>query len=68
MRIGVLKESAPRERRVALTPDAVVRLVKRGLEVVIDLTVLYASRLGTEDATPAFDQFGGPVVRQHDHR
>ena len=36
MRIGVLKESAPRERRVALTPDAVVRLVKRGLEVVIE--------------------------------
>jgi NAD(P) transhydrogenase subunit alpha len=36
MRIGVLKESAPRERRVALTPDAVARLVKRGLEVVIE--------------------------------
>jgi NAD(P) transhydrogenase subunit alpha len=36
MRIGVLKESAPRERRVALTPDAVARLVKRGLEVVVE--------------------------------
>lgn len=36
MRIGVLKETAPRERRVALTPDAVARLVKRGLEVVVE--------------------------------
>lgn len=33
MRIGVLKETAARERRVALTPDATARLVKRGLEV-----------------------------------
>jgi NAD(P) transhydrogenase subunit alpha len=36
MRIGVLKESAPRERRVALTPDAVARLVKRGIEVLVE--------------------------------
>src|SRR5690606_19406872 len=36
MRIGVLKETAPRERRVALTPDAVARLVKRGFEVLIE--------------------------------
>ena len=36
MRIGVPKESAPRERRVALTPDAVTRLVKRGFEVVVE--------------------------------
>jgi NAD(P) transhydrogenase subunit alpha len=35
MRIGVLKESVPRERRVALAPDAVSRLVKRGLEVQV---------------------------------
>lgn len=36
MRIGVLKETAPRERRVALTPEAVARLVKRGLEVIVE--------------------------------
>ena len=36
MRIGVLKETAPRERRVALTPDAVARLVKRGAEVIVE--------------------------------
>lgn len=35
MRIGVLKESVPRERRVALAPEAVARLVKRGLEVQV---------------------------------
>lgn len=36
MRIGVLKETAPRERRVALTPDAVARLIKRGAEVTVE--------------------------------
>jgi len=36
MRIGVLKESAPRERRVALTPDAARRLIKAGSKIVIE--------------------------------
>lgn len=36
MRIGVLKETAPRERRVALTPDAVTKLVKAGATVVVE--------------------------------
>lgn len=36
MRIGVLKETAPRERRVAVTPDVVARLVKRGDQVVVE--------------------------------
>lgn len=36
MRIGVLKETAPRERRVALTPDAAARLIKRGAEVIVE--------------------------------
>lgn len=36
MRIGVLKETAARERRVALTPDAVVRLIKAGDTVAIE--------------------------------
>jgi NAD(P) transhydrogenase subunit alpha len=36
MKIGILKDTAPRERRVALTPDAVTRLVKRDLEVVVE--------------------------------
>lgn len=36
MRIGVLKESAPNEHRVALTPDSVARLVKGGAAVVVE--------------------------------
>ncbi len=36
MRIGVLRESAPRERRVSLSPDAVASLVRRGDSVVVE--------------------------------
>jgi NAD(P) transhydrogenase subunit alpha len=36
MQIGVPKETAPRERRVALAPDSVGRLVKSGIRVVIE--------------------------------
>ncbi len=36
MRIGVPKETAANERRVALTPDVVGRLVKNGFEVTIE--------------------------------
>src|SRR5919202_1505702 len=35
MRIGVPKETAPGERRIALVPDSVSRLVKAGHEVVL---------------------------------
>jgi NAD(P) transhydrogenase subunit alpha len=36
MRIGVPKETVAGERRVALTPDSVVRLVKAGTEVAVE--------------------------------
>ncbi len=36
MRIGVPKEIMPRETRVALVPETVARLVKAGLEVVVE--------------------------------
>jgi NAD(P) transhydrogenase subunit alpha len=36
MRIGVPKETAARERRVALLPDAVAKLVKAGAEVAVE--------------------------------
>ncbi|MES2306614.1 MAG: NAD(P) transhydrogenase subunit alpha [Gemmatimonadota bacterium] len=36
MRIGVLKETAARESRVALVPDAVARLIKAGDSVVVE--------------------------------
>jgi NAD(P) transhydrogenase subunit alpha len=35
VKIGVPKEIAAGERRVALTPDAVTRLVKAGIEVLM---------------------------------
>ena len=36
MRIGVPKEIAPNERRVALTPDVVGRLTKGGFEIFLE--------------------------------
>jgi NAD(P) transhydrogenase subunit alpha len=36
MQIGVPKETAPRERRVALAPDSVARLVKSGAQVIVE--------------------------------
>jgi len=36
MRIAVPRETAPRETRVALIPETVARLVKSGLEVVVE--------------------------------
>jgi len=36
LRIGVVKEIAPGERRVALVPEAAARLVKAGFEVVVE--------------------------------
>src|SRR5688572_21714057 len=36
MRIGVPRETAQGEKRVALVPETVAKLVKRGLEVVIE--------------------------------
>jgi H+-translocating NAD(P) transhydrogenase subunit alpha len=36
VRIGVPRETAPRERRVALVPETVARLVEQGHEVVVE--------------------------------
>ena len=36
MQIGVPKETAPRERRVALAPDSVAKLVKAGATLVVE--------------------------------
>jgi len=36
MKVGVPKETAPNERRVALVPDTVAKLVKVGLEVLVE--------------------------------
>src|SRR6266704_302343 len=66
MKIGVPKETAPNERRVALTPDAAGRLVKSGVSVLIErgageaasfVDDAYAAAGATLVATPA-DLFG----------
>ena len=36
MKVAVVKESAPGERRVALVPETVPRLVQAGLEVLVE--------------------------------
>jgi len=36
MKAGVVKETAPRERRVALVPDAVAKLAAAGIEVLVE--------------------------------
>ena len=36
MKIGVVKELDPREQRVALTPEAIPKLTKKGFEVVLE--------------------------------
>ena len=36
VQVGVVKETAPGERRVALTPDSVARLLGAGVEVLVE--------------------------------
>jgi NAD(P) transhydrogenase subunit alpha len=36
MKIGILKDSKPGERRVALVPESIVRLKKKGVDVVLE--------------------------------
>jgi len=49
MQLGILKESHPAEKRVALTPDTVKKLVQTGLQVVIE------SQAGLEAGFPDQD-------------
>ena len=58
MKIGVPKETAPGERRVALTPDAVAGLVKTGLEVLVET----GAGAGAYHSDAAFEQVGAKIV------
>src|SRR5437660_139235 len=70
MRIGVPKETAANERRVALTPDVAGRLVKAGLSVVVERGAGEAASFGDDaygaaGATPvatAAEAFGSDIV------
>ncbi len=48
MQIGVPRETAPGERRVALVPDVAAKLVARGLEVVVEPGAGAGARLADE--------------------
>ncbi|MBI2855391.1 MAG: Re/Si-specific NAD(P)(+) transhydrogenase subunit alpha [Chloroflexi bacterium] len=58
MRIGVPKESAPTERRVALVPDTLGRLVKVGMEVLVESGAGEAAYFSDE----MYQEAGGTVV------
>jgi NAD(P) transhydrogenase subunit alpha len=62
MRIGLLCESDPLERRVSLTPDAVANLVEAGHEVTVHQGA--GLRAGHDDA--AYDAAGAAVVASVD--
>ncbi len=49
MKIGVLKEIKPLETRVALTPDVVKHLLKKGFEVTIESTAGLLSSFSDEE-------------------
>ncbi len=66
MRIGVPKESAPGERRVALVPETVARLTKSSNEVVVERGAGQASafpdRLYTEAGATMGDPWSAELV------
>src|SRR2546422_242051 len=58
MKIGVPREIAPGERRVALTPDAAAALVKGGLQVLVETR----AGEGAFHSDAAFDAAGARIV------
>src|SRR3954453_5971658 len=66
MRIGVPKESAEGERRVALVPEVVRKLVAKGHEVVVEggagVAALVPDELFTDAGATIGDPWGAEVV------
>jgi len=58
MKVGVPRETASGEQRVALTPDAVAPLVKSGLEVLVEA----GAGEGAFHADAAFEKAGARIV------
>jgi len=61
MKVLVVRESAPGERRVAATPETVAKLVAAGLEVSIEA----AAGAEASFADAAYVEAGARVVREH---
>jgi NAD(P) transhydrogenase subunit alpha len=60
MRVGVPRETAAGERRVALVPDAVVRLGPTGIEVVVEAGAGVAAAFGDDEYREAGATIGTP--------
>ncbi|MDE0607943.1 MAG: NAD(P) transhydrogenase subunit alpha [Acidimicrobiaceae bacterium] len=60
MRLRLLRETAPRENRVALVPDGVDVLVQRGCDVVVER----AAGLGSGFGDDAYRSAGATIVEQ----
>ena len=59
MKIGVARETAPGERRVALVPDALAKLTAAGLEIVVEV----GAGLGAMIPDTAWEAAGAKVVK-----
>jgi NAD(P) transhydrogenase subunit alpha len=62
MRVAVVKENAPGERRVALVPETVPRLTQAGLEVLIE----QGAGNGAWFPDSAYSEAGATIVRTDD--
>ena len=62
MKIGVARETAPGERRVALVPDALSKLTGAGLEVLVE----QGAGLGALIPDAAYEAAGAKVVKTGD--
>ena len=63
MQIGVLKETFPSEKRVAVTPDTVKKLVKLGAELTVEAALGQSSGFADEVYTDA----GATVTSNRNH-
>lgn len=62
MKVAVIKENAPGERRVALVPEAVSRLTKAGLEVLVEA----GAGDGAWFPDSAYSEAGAAIVKTTD--
>ena len=62
MKIGVVRETAPGERRVALVPDALAKLTAAGLEVVVER----GAGVGALIPDSAYEAAGAKVLSRDD--
>ena len=60
--VGVVRETAPGERRVAIVPDSVAQLTKAGLEVVVE----QGAGVGALIPDSAYEAAGARVVSRDD--